>query len=291
MRLLRLREVETRSSDRVFRHSRLLGLLGGGLALAAMVWLGYTAYTKHAKPLYFFAGGILLFLMLMNRLITARFHPSNWLIRANDEGFFLQFRSYLNYQFPSDDITVVFISYSEIRSARYIRERVQTPDPSRQNTTETQFLRYVELELAGDVAPLQAALDAESSESAPEEKRWYGTSSTEYQDHPARMENPPFLRIRWQVVPGTHKFLEMLRPYTTVAEPVHLHQEFSVASLRSMGPEEQKQRLREMAVRGNVIAAVYTAQKLYGGSLGEAKDLIDSLQSARSPSASTMTRQ
>jgi hypothetical protein len=262
----------------VFRHSRILGLVGGGAALLAALWLVYWASTRNAKPLYFFAAMVLLFLLMMKRFITARFRPSNWLVRANDHGFFLQLRSYLNYQFPPDDLTVVFIDYSEIRSARLIRERVQTPDPSRQNTTQTQFLRYVELELAGDFAPLQSALDAESSEPAPQEKRWYGTSSTEYQDHPVRMESPPFLRIRWQVVPGPKRFLELLRPYTTIAEPVSLHQDFDMRTLRSLSVDQQRARLREMAQRGNTIAATYTARKLYGCSLGEAKDMIDSLR-------------
>lgn len=291
MRLLRLREVETKSTDRVFRHSPLLGLLGSVAALALAAWLFYSAYTSKAKPLYLFGAMVLFFLLLMSRYVTARFHASNWLVRANDEGFFLQFRSFLNYQFPPDDITVVFISYGEIRSARYIRERVQTPDPSRQNTTQTQYFRYVELELNGDVRPLQEALDAESSESAPTEKRWYGTTSTEYQDHPVRMESPPFLRIRWQVEPGTKKFLTLLRPYTTIADPLSLHADFDPRLLKSLTRDQQNERLREMAKHGNVIGAVYTARKLYGCSLGEAKDLIDSLATTPASRISTTTGQ
>ena len=176
-------------------------------------------------------------------------------------------------------MTVVFLSYGEIRSARLIRERVETPDPQGHGTT-TQHLRYVELEIAGDVAPLARALDAEISERAPMEKRWYGRSSTDYQDHPVRMPSPPYLQLRWQVVPGVKKFLETLRPYTTIADPISLTQDFS--NLQGLSRDEQQRRLRELSERGEKIAAIYLARKLYGCSLGEAKDMVEQLSSPAS---------
>jgi len=168
----------------------------------------------------------------------------------------------------------VFLSYGEIRSARMIRERVETLDPQGHGTT-TQYLRYVELEIGGDVAPLAKALNAEITEKAPMEKRWYGRSSTEYQDHPVRMPRTPFLQLRWQVVPGAKKFLEALRQYTTIADPVSLTQDF--VNLQNLGPEEQLRRLRELNERGEKIAAIYLARKLYGCGLAEAKDMVEQL--------------
>jgi hypothetical protein len=273
MRLLRLNDVESRSTDRVFRYSRIHAVLLVLAALGVAGWFAYHAYAHASKPCYYIAGAIVLFVELMRRFVGARFRPSNWLVRMNDEGVLIQFRSYLNYHLPPEDLTVVFLSYGEIRSARLIKERVTVPDPQDRGS-ETQFIRYVELELAGDVAPLAQALEAEASENAPKEKRWYGRSSTLYQDHPVRMESPPFLRIRWQAVPGTHKFLDALRPYTIVADTVSLTQD--LANLQGPRPEQEK-RLRELALRGETISAIYTACKLYGGSLAEAKDLVDGL--------------
>src|SRR5258708_33242101 len=125
----------------------------------------------------------------------------------------------LNYQLPANEPSVVFISYGEIASARLVRERVQTPDPAHYGATQTQFLRYIELELSGDTAPLASALQAERSQKALMEKRWYGSSSTLYQDYPVTMTTPPVLRIRWAVVPRPPKFLDFLRPYTSIAHP------------------------------------------------------------------------
>jgi ribosomal protein L7/L12 len=82
--------------------------------------------------------------------------------------------------------------------------------------------------------------------------------------------------MQWQVVPGAKKFLEALRPYTTIAETVSLSQDFT--NLKSLSRDEQQKRLRELVRRGETIAAVYAAQKLYGCGLGEAKEMIDGLR-------------
>jgi ribosomal protein L7/L12 len=76
-------------------------------------------------------------------------------------------------------------------------------------------------------------------------------------------------------VPGTRKFLEALRPYTVIADPVSLTQDFT--QLKSLSREEQQKRLCELAARGQTITATYAARQLYGCSLGEAKRMVDSL--------------
>lgn len=283
MRLLRQDEVEIRGNDRVFRYSRVHAVAVALIVLAIAGWVAFHAYTAAWKPGYYIAAAIILFLDLMRRFVTARFRTSNWLVRLNDLGVYVQFRSYLNYHLPAEDLTVVFIPFGEIRSARLIKERVTVPDPQGHNRTETQFLRYVELELAGDTAPLASALEAERTEQAPKEKRWYGTSSTLYNDYPVRMESPTLLRIHWQVVPGSHKFLDALRPYTTIAETVSVSQDFS--HLQSLSRDEQQKQLRELAARGQTINAIYTARKLYGCSLAEAKNMTEGLAAPKTSAA------
>ena len=89
------------------------------------------------------------------------------------------------------------------------------------------------------------------------------------------MQSPPFLRIRWQVVPGMRKFLDALRPYTNIADPVSLTQDF--AHLQSLSRDEQQEQLREMDARGQTVAAIYSARQLYKCSLAEAKDMVEGL--------------
>jgi hypothetical protein len=281
MRLLRLRDVKIGLNDRVFRHARLRALIVWLAGFAATTALFFHAYTGKWTPGYIFGSFLLLFLLLTLRMVTARSHPSNWLVRMNETGIYLQYRSYLNYELPADDPSVVFLSLGEIASARLVKERVETPDPAKPGATQTQYLRFVELELSGDTAPLADALQAERGEQAPLEKRWYGTSSTLYRDYPVTMTAPTFLRIRWDVVPGAQKFLDALRSYTAIADPVSLTQDFT--RLKSLSREEQQQQLRELTVRGQTITAVYAARKLYGCSLGEAKEMVDSLRENKVP--------
>ncbi len=277
MRVLRLKDVEIGSNDRVFRHSRLRALIGwlAGFSLAGIFF--FYGYTEKQWFLYFFGCLASLFLLLMSRMVTARFHPSNWLARMNDTGIYLQYRSYLNYELPPDDPSVVFISLGEIASARLVKERVRTPDPAKPGTSQTQFLRYIDLELSGDTATLADALNAEHNEEAPSKKRWYGgTSSTLYRDYPVNMSGPATVRIHWDVVPGTHKFLAALRPYTVIADPISLKQDFT--HLKSLSHEDQEKQLSDLVTRGQNITAVYAVQKIRGCSLGEANRVVNSLR-------------
>lgn len=279
MRLLRLQDVETSTNDHVFRHPRLRALIIWVAALAGSMAMIINALLGTWKPGYIFGPVFLLFVLLMMGYVTARFHPSNWLVRMNDTGIYVQYRSYLNYDLPPNDPSVVFISFGEIASAHLLEERVDSPDPMKPGATQTQYLRYVELELSSDPVPLAKALDAERGEQAPMKKRWYGgSSSTFYQDYPVTMTAPPFLRIHWDVVPRAKAFLQALRPYTVISDTVSLTHDF--AHLQSLSRDAQQEQLRELAARGQTVTAIYTARKLYSCSLEEAKEMVDGLRSA-----------
>jgi hypothetical protein len=280
MRLLRLQDVEIGPNDRAFHHARLRALIVWLAGFAAATAFFLHAYTAKWPPGYFFGFFLLLFLLLTLKMVTARFHPSNWLVRRNETGIYVQYRSYLNYQLPADDPSVVFLSFGEIASARLIKERVETPDTTKPGATQTQYLRYVDLELSGDPAPLADALQAELGEQAPSEKRWYGTSSTLYRDYPVTM-SAPAVRMHWNVVPGAQKFLDALRPYTVIADPVSLTQDFT--HLKSLSRGDQQKQLRELVARGQNITAMYAARKLYGCTLEEAKQMVDSLRENKVP--------
>lgn len=281
MRLLRLRDVEIGPNDRIFRHARLRALVVWLAGFAAATGFFLHAYTAKWPPGYFFGPFLLLFLLLTLRMVTARFHPSNWLVRMNETGIYVQYRSYLNYQLPAEDPSVVFLSFGEIAAGRLIKERVETPDAAKPGATQTQYLRYVELELSGNPAPLADALQAELGEQAPPEKRWYGTSSTLYRDYPVTMSAAASVRIHWDVVPGAQKFLDALRPYTVIGDPVSLKQDFT--HLKSLSREDQQKQLRELVARGQNLTATSAARKLYGCSLEEAKQMVDSLHENKRP--------
>jgi len=270
MRLLRLSEVATSPDDRVFASSRTWALVFAFALLGGTVGAVIFGFTMKSSIPYYIAGVLLLFLLLYRGYITAPFRPSNWLVRMTPAGLYIKFRSYLNYRLPDNDPTVVFIPHTEIRSARLIRTRTAVSGPDGRSM---QSLRFVELELVGDIVALQKALKAELARPAPQEKHWYGTSSTLYRDYPVSISSPPFLRVRWSARPGDSALLDALRPHTTIAEPVSLSENF--ASLAVLTREEQEKSLRELDRRGETAAAVYMARRLYGCGLTEATALVE----------------
>lgn len=279
MQLLRLSEVSVSPDDRVFRHSPVRALLPSGAVLGVSVACLIFATRRGSVVAYYIAGVLLLGLVLMRRLITARLRPTNWLAIMSGAGLYIQFRSYLNYHLPLDVPTVLFIPYSEIRCARTVQERQQVADM--EGATETRTLRFVELELAGDPAPLAQALAEEASRRGPREKRWYGTSSTFYRESPVRMLRPPFLQLQWTVVPGIAVILKALRQHVAIADPLAVTEDF--AHLQDLSKAEQEKRIHALDASGQTIAAIYAAQKLYGHGLGEAKALVEALRKRSNP--------
>ncbi|HEY1676548.1 MAG TPA: hypothetical protein VGG04_02470 [Candidatus Sulfotelmatobacter sp.] len=275
MQLMRAVDVPETGRDVLYRASRLHAVLFVLITLGGCAAILYYRWPAR-KASYYIAGAILLLLLALRRFVTARFHPQNWLVRQGDEGLFIHFRSYLNEGLSGDDPTVLFLAYSEFRSARPVSEHLTVPDSSTQNRTETQILRWVELELTTDPAPIAAALDAEGSRSGATEKHWYGSSTTLYRDYPALMQVPPFLRLRWAVVPGAGAFLDALRDRVEILPKVVVKTDF--VNLQYLPAEEQKRKLLELDRRGQRIAAVYLAQRLHRCTLAEATAIVNDLQ-------------
>lgn len=274
MRLMRESEVPTTPRGRVYRASRLYAVLFAAAALALSAALILPRGARHT-PMPAFGAFVFLALLVVRRFITARFHPSNWLVRRDDQGMFIHFRSYLNDGMSADDATVVFLGFGEIRSARLVRERLRTPDPETANAYTTQTVRWVELELAIDPAPLVDALATECERPGSPVKRWFGKSTTLYRDYPVLMQTPPFLRVKWQAVPRAKVFLAALQPYVEIAAPVRISED--CASLQGLTREQQEQRLRQLNQRGNTIDAVYMARRLYGLDLTQATKFVKEL--------------
>ena len=173
-----------------------------------------------------------------------------------------------------DDRTVMFLPLQEIRSARLVREHLETKDMS--GKTVTQYLKWIELELAIDPAPVLEALSTERGRPGVPEKHWYGNSTTIYQDYPVQMPTSPFLRIKWQVAPRASVLLDALRKRVPIAPEVLVTDDFS--NIQALPPEQREERLRQLDHRGQTMAAVYMARRIYGFSLGEANDYVKGLK-------------
>jgi hypothetical protein len=275
MQLMRLADVPLDPRDRVFYYSRFRAVAGAMSFCAIAIGLVVLGWVKNAWLAYYVAAVVAICLLIFQRLVTARFLSSNWLIRMTDHGLFVKFRSYLNHHFSNQDPTVLFLPHSEIRSARLVKERRELPDPDdgSRSTKTIKTRRLMELELAGDSTELSERL-------ADERKRVFnklirGGGKMRYHHLPVRLASATLLTIEWSVVPRVEKFLDALTRHTLV-QSVHKSSKDFV-DLRNLSPADQESRLRELAESGDLIGAVATARHLYSYDLTTAKAFVESL--------------
>jgi hypothetical protein len=271
MQLMPLTKVPIRQSDLVFRHSPARALVVATCMICvsvALVWLG-------SGLAYYVAGVLIVSLLVMHEFILARFQPSNWLARMNDEGLYLQYRSYLNHHFPENNPTVVFLPYAEIRSARLVNERSEISyrdmdQPLAEKSTERRR-RLVELDLEGDTAFLRKALA--------EERTKHPGNATLYKDYPVRMVSSGRVQVEWNVVPGADAILDELGQYASIAPTTQRSNDY--VNLEGQSREQQEKRLLELIEAGQTIDAVYIVRKLYSYDLTRAKAFVEDLRSGK----------
>ncbi len=286
MRVLRLADVPCTERDRVFRASPGRALAGSLFAVLAGIALAWLSWRSRFWLPAWLTGLTFLFLLLFRRLVTARFRPSNWLVRVADQGVYVQFRSHLNWHFPPDDLTVAFLPFGEIRAARLVRQRRTVPDwgtgSGGLESASEQRRRLVELDLSGDTTELAAALTAELARKGPPMKHWWGSARTRWGHSPVRLASDSTLQIEWRVRPGYRTFLAALAPYATIGAP--RREQEDLTTLERAGQRAQEQRLIELVETGETMAAVKIARRLYDMDLAQATAFVDGLR-GRTPSA------
>jgi len=275
VRCLRLAEVPATARDQVFRSSPTSALVAAVAAICASAVLVLLGWRLRSVVAYYLAGVLFLGVVVLQTFVLARFRPSNWFVRSNDEGLFVQFRSYLNYRFPIEDLTVVFIPYHEILSARLVLGRRTIPDGETKSGVLQKF-RMVELDLTGDVAPLATAIADELARCGPE-WRQRGGWATRYRHHPARIVSPATLQLEWDVVPRCEVLLDVLRRYSTITPAVEQSQDY--VNLDGLSRQEQEKRMLELVDVGKTLAAVSVARQLYSYDLTQARAFVENLRS------------
>jgi len=197
----------------VFRYPRTRAVVAAAVAVCAACALAVLRWPSPVLA-YYLAAVLLLGVVILQTMVFARFRSSNWLVQAGDSGLYVQLRSYLNHRFPADDPTVVLIPYPMIRSARLAFGTRTIPDSDSPRGVTIQSVPLVELELAGDTAPLARALIDEQSRCGPD-WRQRGGRSTRYQHNPVRLVSPTTLQMEWEVVPNRETLLARIESLIT----------------------------------------------------------------------------
>jgi hypothetical protein len=196
----------------------------------------------------------------------------------------------LNSHFDSRDITVVFIPYSEISSARLVQERRQILDRDAANgsATAARARRLIEFELAEDATPLAKALSGERERLFGKSVAGTGRISTRYQHLPVRLTSRKVLSVEWGVVPNGQILLDALSRHTLMKDAALASKDF--AEVDRLSAEEKEARLLELAESGDMMAAVALARRLYSYDLTAAKRFVEDLlrkQSAQGQGSKT----
>ena len=276
MQLMREADAPLGPRDRAFYYSRIQALSGVMILTAMAFGLTVFAHLKAVWPAYFISAFIVVCLLIFQKVVTARFRPTNWLVRMTDNGLFIKFRSYLNFRFPDQDLTVIFVPYSDIRSAKQVKERQQLPSQNGRawGAPTVRTRRFIDLELAGNSEPLAAALAHETKRVFAKLADGGANASARYQHLPVKLAGS-VLRIEWDVVPSARSLLDALTRHTLVQPPTESSKNF--ADLEGLGRKEQEARLLELAESGDIIGAVALARQLYSYDLTTAKQFVDSL--------------
>jgi hypothetical protein len=277
MQLVRLADMSSDRSQRGFYYSRFRAVIGAATLITVAAGVLLWGRFNDVWLAYYVAAVLIIFLLIFQKLITARFRPSNWLLRMTDHGLFIKFRSYLNSHFDDRDLAVVFLPYSEIRSARLVKERQELPDRDQRNqpATTTRTRRIVELEIAGDSTQLAKAFTAERERLFGKSVIGAGRISTRYQHFPVPLATPALLQIEWGVVPTAQTLLDALTRHTLVQSPAIVSKD--LVNLDKLSKAEQEARLVELVESGDMIGAVTLARRLYSYDLTTAKQFVEEL--------------
>jgi len=291
MQLYRERDVPANDHERVFRYSRTSATVVYALLFGGAIALFANGVRQRIPPLEFFGLLLAVGVFLAKRFLVARFRPSNWLVRATDGGVYVKFRSYLNYHFSADDITVAFIPYREITAARVVRETVEkldlSPriDGSRSNRSASyQQRKTAELELSCDTTALAAALLEEDARPGPTEKRWYGSTSTRANHHPVMLEKSTRLRIVWECVPRIGRFIAALSSHVKVdATGIRIWSNEAIQELDRPALERQ---IAELARAGKMREARLQTRLHFAYDNAQTQQFIEQLLRKQSDAAS-----
>ena len=275
MQIMRLADVTATDREQIFAYSRSRALLGSITLLSTAGAAAVLSWVNHSWLGYYLATAILLSFFVCRKMVSARFRPSNWLVRLTDQGLFIKFRSYLNDHFPEQDVTVVFIAHADIRSARFLRQKQEIPDrdDGGRPTTTIKTQKLLEVELTGETKELSDALTREQARAFG--GKHLGKISARYHHLPVRLAAPDRLQIEWNVVPNAQTFLDALARHTLVRPTLETRKDF--VHLESLSRAEQESRLLELVQSGDKIGAIAMARRLYDYDLIQAKDFVEGL--------------
>jgi hypothetical protein len=287
MKFYNLNEIPARNDDRVFKASSKGALIwflffsSVGIALILFAVFGRRQFGPNLPPAIFTYGGAAffgLFSWMTFRQLQASLKPANWLLRCNDAGVIIKYRSFFNWRFPESDVQAVALDYAEIASARIVKERRTSPALGAARNNTTRAITFLELCLANaDNSSLEAHLQAEQN------IKPQGLVNT--LDYPVEISPGGIIRLRWKtsdgygISPSADQALQYLSGRVKILAPESTKVNLTHDCNRTPGQEDAK--ILALARSGDPMGAVQLTQEVYRSSLSEAVTFVEKLQSGK----------
>jgi hypothetical protein len=279
MTLMREADVPSSVDSLTFRYpaSRVVASsVAAAVAVGVVEAITWREHPVIAAYIGIIAGSIAL---LYRRLLTARFKPSNWLIRCDPHGLYVKYRSYLNDSRNPEDATVVYLPFAEIRSAQFVRQIHHVTSLAGGAARSVQSRWVLELVLSANTSELQEALRREAGETCRTGGGSKDAGRSRFAHYPVELASPEQLDVEWAVVPNRAALLGLLNGRVQIAPTIEERDD--EVNLRTQTRAEQETRLLDLVSSGRTVAAVRLARALYGYGLTEANAFIRQLQETR----------
>ncbi|HEV2693776.1 MAG TPA: hypothetical protein VG347_12865 [Verrucomicrobiae bacterium] len=277
MRFYQLAEIPIRDDDRVFKASSIRA--GITLAIVSVITIAFIVLGIFPVPwldlprliLFFIAAFFGLFVLLYFHSFRAALKPTNWLLRCNQQGVVIHFRSYQNWRLPPNGPQAVGLDYSEIAWAKTMKERRISPGLGGGNGAQAQQLTFLDFGLANpDTTALEQYLRAEIGFS-PE-----GVMIS--RDYPVQVRPGGIIELRWTGIhPSSAKAIQYLSQHIKIAATDV--RKLNLTHQSKLTPAEEDGKILELIKSGNELGAIKLTRQIYGCSLGDAHERVKKLHS------------
>jgi hypothetical protein len=282
MRLVTPEEMPADLRGVVCRQSRVVSALGTAVLLALIIGVPAFLMWQAELPWWVmvFAAALAGFVVrwFLGNMVKS-WRPSNWLLRIDRDGLWINIRSYLNRDFAPAK-TVIHVPYNEI--AR-VREHIVKRAEKTSDSTTVWTDRYMDLEL------LEAAPEEIRAELAEERRRHvtrshlggFVTSRSRNGHVPVTAPENDVIRIAWRgrydwVSPSLRRALQELRPRVRIGEPTRDDR----TDLHALSAGEVDKLTRELVESGDKLGAIKLLTDRRGCSTTEARQLVEELTGA-----------
>lgn len=267
MQLYELNAAPTKADDLVCGESRRRFVSVLTFLTAAEVGLLFLR-RWHEMGFFFWviSAGILLCALVFAAQFRHALRTGNWVLRYDGSRLFIKYRSYLNEHLPADKPVVFAFEATEIESLSKVDKQISYP---RDDERTTERLVYLAIRPIPSLLPdIQSALAAE--------RQLRAKASSSWDVQPVSLADG-ILRVQWLgpascVAPGIDRTLQAL----AASFPVRPEPSADAAGAADDARKQQESDLLELIACGRTMPAIALARELYGYSLSEARQFVES---------------